>query len=258
MIDRRLITCGLLSVGAHFALARGLEQLPPVPGYVAPRTIEIRIVMPTPPEPLPEPPPEPIVPPPEPVVAPPIVPSPVRPPPHPRPATTTPIVPAPVTTTNDSPATTARTDADPTAHPVFGVTLESTSTAGRGPALPVGNTTRADPGTARPGAAVTPLAPPAPAYQVTRMPLPQGRCSGAYTAEARAAGIEGVVVLDLIVDERGHPRDIDVVTGLSHGLTEAAIAAVRACTFSPGERGGQAVPVRVRGFKIRFRLQDPT
>ena len=90
------------------------------------------------------------------------------------------------------------------------------------------------------------------------MPLPQGRCSGAYTALARAAGIEGVVVLDLIVDERGHPRDIEVVNGLSHGLTEAAIAAVRACTFSPGERAGHAVPVRVRGFKIRFRLQDPT
>lgn len=255
MIDHRLIACGALSLIAHFALARGLEQLPPVVDYAPPRMIEIRVIAPPPVEPEPEPPPEPVVAPP-PVPTPPT--PPVRPPPHPRPPTTAPVVPAPVTAAVDTPVTTARTDADPNARPVFGVTLESTSTAGRGPAVPVGNTVRADPGTARPGAAVAPLAPPAPAYQVTKMPMPEGRCSGAYTAEARAAGIEGVVVLDLIVDEHGHPRDIAVVQGLSHGLTQAAIAALRACTFAPGEKAGQAVPVRVRGFKIRFQLQDPT
>ena len=37
---------------------------------------------------------------------------------------------------------------------------------------------------------------------------------------------------------------------------EAAVAALRACSFSPGERAGQPVAVRVRGFKIRFVLAD--
>ena len=32
------------------------------------------------------------------------------------------------------------------------------------------------------------------------------------------------------------------------------IAALRSCQFTPGEKGGVAVPVRVRGFKIRFVL----
>jgi len=86
--------------------------------------------------------------------------------------------------------------------------------------------------------------------------LPQGRCAGKYTEAARAAGIEGVVVLDVIVDETGRTRDITVVEGLDHGLTEAAIAALRACRFSPGERAGQPVAVRVRGFKIRFLLGE--
>jgi hypothetical protein len=63
-------------------------------------------------------------------------------------------------------------------------------------------------------------------------------------------------VLDLIVDEHGRARDIAVVDGLPHGLTEAAIAALAACRFSPGERDGQPVAVRIRGFKIRFVLQD--
>ena len=32
--------------------------------------------------------------------------------------------------------------------------------------------------------------------------------------------------------------------------------ALAACTFTPGEKNGAPVPVRVRGFKIRFLLQD--
>ena len=88
------------------------------------------------------------------------------------------------------------------------------------------------------------------------MPLPQGRCVGKYTEEAKRAAIEGTVVLDLIVSETGRARDIHVVSGLGHGLTEAAVAALKECRFSPGEKDGKPVPVRVRGFKIRFLMQD--
>jgi protein TonB len=95
-----------------------------------------------------------------------------------------------------------------------------------------------------------------PAYELTTMPLPQGRCVGKYTDEAKRAAIEGTVILDLIVSETGRVRDIRVVSGLGHGLTEAAIAALKECHFSPGEKDGQPVPVRVRGFKIRFMLEN--
>ena len=47
-------------------------------------------------------------------------------------------------------------------------------------------------------------------------------------------------------------RDIKVVQGMPHGLTEAAVAALTACHFSPGERDGKVVPVKIRGFKITF------
>jgi TonB family protein len=87
------------------------------------------------------------------------------------------------------------------------------------------------------------------------MPLPLGRCAGKYTEEAKAAAVEGVVVLDIVVGEDGRARDIKVTSGLPHGLTEAALDAVRACKFSPGEKNGAAVPVRIREFKIRFVLQ---
>jgi protein TonB len=88
------------------------------------------------------------------------------------------------------------------------------------------------------------------------MPLPRGGCAGKYTDAAREAGIEGVVVLDLVVDADGRARDITVVERLPNGLTEAAITALQACRFDPGQRAGVPVAVRVRGFKIRFVLDE--
>ena len=35
-----------------------------------------------------------------------------------------------------------------------------------------------------------------------------------------------------------------------------APSACRACSFSPGEKEGKRVPVRIRGFKITFVLQE--
>lgn len=48
--------------------------------------------------------------------------------------------------------------------------------------------------------------------------------------------------------------DIKVVKGLGQGLTEAAMAAIKACRFSPGEHDGKTVAVRLASFKIRFVL----
>jgi len=244
--DRRLWICAIVSVAGHAVLARALDHLPANEAPRAPPpVVQVRVIEPAIPEPPPEPPrPEPAKPEPPP-------PQPhERPRPRPPAAARHDVTPVDTPPVDHPPATT-----DTTTTPVFGVTMESTSQAGAGPAMAVGNTTRPAPA-ATPGVAVKPLAAPVAAVEVTRMPLPQGRCAGKYTDEARAAAVEGVVVLDLIVDERGRARDITVVEGLPHGLTQAAIAALAACTFSPGEKDGQPVPVRLRGFKIRFVLPE--
>jgi TonB family protein len=88
------------------------------------------------------------------------------------------------------------------------------------------------------------------------MPLPRGDCAGKYTEEAKAAALEGTVVLDLVISENGRVREVSVVSGLGYGLTAAAVAAIKECRFSPGEKDGTPVPVRVRGFKFRFVLPD--
>lgn len=140
----------------------------------------------------------------------------------------------------------------------FSVAMQSTSQAGRGTGPSVGGGAgshdgpQADPGSEAGRSDVRPV----DAVEVTRMPLPKGSCEGKYTDDARGAAIEGTVVLDLIVDATGRARQITVVQPLSHGLTEAAVRALTGCRFTPGERSGAAVAVRVRGFKIRFLLQD--
>jgi protein TonB len=241
VIDRRLLVCVAGSVIGHLALAGSLERLPERTRLSLPPTVEVRVIRPPPPQPPPEPEP-PARPPPEPP-SPRIV--------HERPRTRPIRAPREVVPADTPPSDVVPVTAETTTTPVFGVTMRSTSTAG-GPSLPVGNTTQPAPAGA---GEVRPLA-VAAAYEVTKMPIPQGRCSGTYTEAARAAALEGTVILDLVVDEAGRSRDIEVVAGLAHGLTAAAIEALRRCRFTPGEREGRPVAVRVRSFKIRFVMQD--
>ena len=241
-IDWRLGICAIASVAGHLAFARGLDYLPARPNTPENRIVTVRVVEPPAPAPEPEPvkPPEP--PKPEPVK--PIVHE--RPRPHDAPVARHDAAPVDTPPVDHPPVTT-----DTTTTPVFGVTMESTSQGGTGPAMPVGNTTRAAP--AAPSAApVKPLAEPVAAAEVTKDPLPLHECKAKYTEEASSAAIEGVVVLSAIIDEHGRAREIAVVQGLPHGLTQSAIAELTRCPFSPGERNGQPVAVRVRELKFRF------
>src|ERR1700674_1534332 len=76
-----------------------------------------------------------------------------------------------------------------------------------------------------------------------------------YPEEALRAGLEGLVVLEAIVDEHGSvDHDIKVVRRLGHGFDEAAVAAVRQWRFRPAPRDGEPIKVR-RLFPILFQLQ---
>jgi TonB family protein len=74
-----------------------------------------------------------------------------------------------------------------------------------------------------------------------------------YTAEARNLGIEGDVVVDVVFLADDTVQVNRVVSGLGHGLDEAAVRAAQQIKFKPAIRDGQPVdfPARVR---IEFRL----
>jgi TonB family protein len=74
-----------------------------------------------------------------------------------------------------------------------------------------------------------------------------------YTAEGRTMKLEGDVVIDMVFLANGTVQVNKVVSGLGHGLDEAATRAAQQIQFKPAKRDGQPVdfPARVR---IEFRL----
>jgi len=74
-----------------------------------------------------------------------------------------------------------------------------------------------------------------------------------YSEDARKAKFQGTVVLSIIVDESGLPRNIRVVRPLGLGLDEKAIEAVQKWRFRPGYKDGKAVAVYA-SVEVNFRL----
>ncbi len=75
-----------------------------------------------------------------------------------------------------------------------------------------------------------------------------------YTPEAHAAKFSGSVLVSLIVDEQGLPKNIKVVRSAGMGLDEKAVEAVAKWTFKPATKDGKpiAVPANVEvSFKSR-------
>ncbi len=76
-----------------------------------------------------------------------------------------------------------------------------------------------------------------------------------YPAMARQAGVEGLVVVQFVVDENGDPINPFIAKGIGAGCDEEAIRAVMQMKFKPGMQRGK--PVRVQyAIPVRFRLQD--
>ncbi|MEM8556996.1 MAG: energy transducer TonB [Bacteroidota bacterium] len=75
-----------------------------------------------------------------------------------------------------------------------------------------------------------------------------------YPEMAKRAGIEGMVSLQFIVDERGNVVNPQVVRSLGGGTDEEAIRCVRELRFRPGMQRGRPVKVQF-SLPVRFRLR---
>jgi periplasmic protein TonB len=85
------------------------------------------------------------------------------------------------------------------------------------------------------------------------MPQLVSKVEPEYSEEARKAKYSGTVLLSIIVDERGLPRDIRVIRPVGLGLDEKAVEAVTHWRFRPGLKGGRAVAVQAN-IEVSFRL----
>lgn len=75
-----------------------------------------------------------------------------------------------------------------------------------------------------------------------------------YTEDARQGRVEGVVILEAIIDASGAVHSVKILKGLPLGLAESAVDTVRQWTFEPATRNGAPVAVFFN-LTVRFSLQ---
>lgn len=229
------------SVLVHAAGFWFISELDPPAIQPPPSRIEMVVVeVEPPPVPVEEPEPEPEPAPPPPVVKP----APRPPPPIKVAAAAKPVEPPPDAAPpppNDAPPPETPSKPVPL---VVGISMSSTTSAGSF-AAPVGNTVygKTD-GTAKKPEDVKAYSAPkyVPVYQVDQPPSVLSDPKEDYPAEARAAGVEGSVVLSITIDAEGKVVEAKVVKGgLGYGLDEAARRGVMRIRWRPATKNGAAV-----------------
>lgn len=149
---------------------------------------------------------------------------------------------------NDTPPPETKAEPPPV---VVGLTMRSTTTAGTFDA-PVGNTLAGktpdkavDPASVRPS--------PVALYELDSQPTVIGEVRIPYPEDARSRGIEGTVVLSVLVDETGQVRQVKVISGPGASLDQAAARAVERVRFRPALRKGQPVAAQIT-YRYTFLL----
>jgi TonB family protein len=94
-----------------------------------------------------------------------------------------------------------------------------------------------------------------PVYQPGEVSPPHAdyRPDPEYSDEARKAKYQGVIVVRLIVDASGEPRDLQITRPLGLGLDEKAIEVIHTWKFKPALKDGEPVSVAV-GVQVDFHL----
>lgn len=95
---------------------------------------------------------------------------------------------------------------------------------------------------------------PTEEYLVTSMPKLSQEVRVPYPLEARKKGVEGPVVMDLLIDATGHVREATLLQGPDESLNQAALAAVKGFLFRPAQVQDKPVAVRIR-YAYRFVLE---
>jgi TonB family protein len=75
-----------------------------------------------------------------------------------------------------------------------------------------------------------------------------------YTEIARKARIQGVVIIEAIINKEGNVTNVKILKGLPMGLDDAAADAVKKWKFKPATLNGKPVAV-IYNLTVNFRLQ---
>lgn len=76
-----------------------------------------------------------------------------------------------------------------------------------------------------------------------------------YPEKARAAGIEGRVYIEFIVDKNGKVAEPTLLRGIGGGCDEEVLKAIKLMEFTPGVQNGNLVKVRMSQVVV-FKLNN--
>ncbi|MAW07612.1 MAG: hypothetical protein CME61_04950 [Halobacteriovoraceae bacterium] len=92
-------------------------------------------------------------------------------------------------------------------------------------------------------------------YMVTAMPRVVSEFRNPYPKEAKEKGIEGKVILEILIDDQGRVRKATLIDGPGYGLNEVALNSIKKFKFAPAKIGDQSVAVVIR-YGINFVLEE--
>lgn len=95
---------------------------------------------------------------------------------------------------------------------------------------------------------------PVPLFKLTNMPRYLHKEDPIYPPLMRSQNREGLVKLEVLIDARGRVRDIRVLKSAGEAFDQAAINAIHASSFAPGNVNGKPVTVLMR-VPVRFKLR---
>lgn len=90
---------------------------------------------------------------------------------------------------------------------------------------------------------------------VTRPDLLSATTKPVYTEIARKARVQGIVIVEAIIDEQGDVTETRVLKGLPMGLDQSAVEAVKTWKFKPATLEGRPVPVYYV-LTVNFQVSD--
>ena len=91
-------------------------------------------------------------------------------------------------------------------------------------------------------------------FLVTSMPRIQEEFRAPYPQEAKKQGVEGKVILEILVDQYGKVRKAKVLSSPNDSLSESALKSIYRFKFVPAKVGSKSVAVVIK-YAINFVLE---
>jgi periplasmic protein TonB len=95
---------------------------------------------------------------------------------------------------------------------------------------------------------------PVDEYLITSTPKLKNEYRIPYPPSARAAGITGSVVMEILITKNGQVAEARLISSPDQTLSDAAMNAIKNFEFEPAKVGADAVAVRIR-YAYKFVLQ---